>query len=116
MCNSRCTFSGLRTCVETALCVGESPPYIPCDQTETFYEDDTGDSTDDLLYSVVVEQGTSVIADSGTIDFGPNPCGGSPAVVVFTGDANFGTLGVTGKNNGNCDADFNYPTPQIQQR
>jgi hypothetical protein len=57
--------------------------------------------TDDLLYRVEVVQGTNVIYDSGTIDFGPNPFGGltPPADVIFSGDTNFGTLGETGKNN-----------------
>jgi hypothetical protein len=97
--------------------VGGSPTYIPCGQTETFYEDDTGDSTDDVLYRVEVTQGTGtntkIIADSGTQDFGPDPFAhASPPADFegFTGDMNFGTLGVpTGPNNGNCDADFNYP-------
>jgi hypothetical protein len=90
-----------------------------CGQTETFYEDNTGDETDDLLYTVEATQGTTVIADSGTEDFGPcaffgGPAGctgapGFPFQVVFTGDQNFGTQGVTGKNNGNCLADVNYP-------
>jgi hypothetical protein len=92
-------------------CNGTTNGNVLCGQTETFYEDDSGDSSDDLLYSIEVVQGSSVIADSGTIDFGPNPFGGlSPAAdVIFSGDQNFGALGETGKNNGNCDASFNYP-------
>src|SRR5271169_2326758 len=35
--------------------------YLPCGQTETWYEDDTGDSTDDLIYSIVVTQGTNTL-------------------------------------------------------
>jgi hypothetical protein len=92
--------------------MGGSPTYVPCGQTETWYEDDSNDATDDLLYRVEVVQGTNVIYDSGTIDFGPNPFGGltPPADVIFSGDTNFGTLGETGKNNGNCVADEGYPT------
>ncbi len=91
--------------------VGGVPTYVPCGQVETWYEDDSNDSTDELLYTVEVEQGTSVIYDSGTLDFGPNVFGGAvpPYDIVFSGDTNFGTLGQTGKNNGNCEADFNYP-------
>jgi hypothetical protein len=93
----------------------------PCGQTETWYEDDSNDtaSTDDLTYSITatqVQSGKTVyIADSGTVDFGPNPYGGlSPAAnVIIYGDQNFGTLGATGKNNGNCDANFNYPSPVL---
>jgi hypothetical protein len=82
-----------------------------CGQTETFYEDDTDDSSDELTYSIEATQGSTVIADSGTVVFGPNTFGGltPPADVVIYGDQNFGTLGETGKNNGNCDADFDYP-------
>jgi len=92
--------------------VGGSPTYIPCGETETWYEDDSNDSTDDLLYIVEVEQGTKVIYDSGTIDFGTNPfAGGTPPFdVVFSGPTNFGTLGVAGENNGNCEPDAGYPT------
>jgi hypothetical protein len=88
----------------------------PCGETETWYEDDSNDSAADLTYLVEVTQGTGaglkIIADSGVVDFGANPFGGlvPPADVVFSGALNFGTLGVpTGPNNGNCDADFNYP-------
>jgi hypothetical protein len=105
-------------------CDATSSTTLPCGQTATWYEDNSNDSTDDLLYEIEVVQGTSVIADSGLIDFCGgtgclngngvgvgNPYGGlSPAAdVVIYGDQNFGTMGVTGKNNGNCDASFNYP-------
>jgi hypothetical protein len=83
-----------------------------CGQTETWYEDDSNDSTDDLTYEIEVTQGSKVIADSGVVDFGPNVYGGlSPAAnVIIYGDQNFGTMGETGKNNGNCTPDLNYPT------
>ena len=83
-----------------------------CGQTNSWYEDDTNDSTDDLTYEIEVTQGSKIIADSGLVDFGPNVYGGlSPAAnVIIYGDQNFGTMGETGKNNGNCDADYNYPT------
>jgi len=83
-----------------------------CGQTNTWYEDDTGDSADELTYSITAQQGTTYVSDSGTVVFGPNGFGGaSPAAnVVIYGDANFGTDGVaTGPNNGNCSADFGYP-------
>jgi len=87
--------------------------YLPCGQTETWYEDDTNDSTDELIYSIVVTQGSTVIADSGTVDFGPNTFGGltPPADVIIYGDQNFGTWpgAGSGPNNANCTADFNYP-------
>jgi|SRR5271163_1599691 len=89
----------------------------PCGQTETWYEDDSNDTSasDDLTYEIVAQQGSDYIADSGIVDFGPNPYGGltPPADVIIYGDQNFGTLGATGKNNGNCEADFNYPTPVL---
>jgi hypothetical protein len=93
--------------------VDGASPYIPCGETETFYEDDSNDTTDDLLLTFEVEQGTKIIADSGTVDMGPNPFGGltPPAEVVIYGKSNFGTLQTpAGPNNGNCDADINYPT------
>lgn len=87
--------------------------YLPCGQTETWYEDDSNDSTAELLYSIVATQGSTVIADSGTVDFGPNPFGGltPPADVIIYGDQNFGTWpgAGSGPNNGNCTADVNYP-------
>jgi len=91
--------------------MGGSPTYIPCGQTASWYEDDANDNTDDLLYSIVITQGTSIIVDSGTVDFGVNTYGGmSPAAnIIIYGDQNFGTLGQTGKNNGNCTANYNYP-------
>jgi hypothetical protein len=87
--------------------------YLPCGQTETWYEDITGDSTDDLTYSIVVTQGTNILVDSGIVDFGTNVFGGAtpPADVVVYGDQNFGTWpgAGAGPNNANCTADFNYP-------
>jgi len=93
-------------------CDGTTNGNVPCGQLETWYEDDSNDTSDDLLYSVEVVQGTSVILDSGTIDFGPNTFGGltPPADVIFSGDLSFGALGDIGKNNGNCSADSGYPT------
>lgn len=86
--------------------------YIPCGQINTWYEDWTGDSTDDILWQAVVMQGKNIIADTGLQDWGPNVYGGltPPVQIVFYQDFNFGTLGDTGKNNGNCVPNFNYPT------
>jgi hypothetical protein len=83
-----------------------------CGQTETWYEDWSGDTTDDLTYLLEATQDGAVIADSGTVDFGPNPYGtGAGFDVIIYGDQNFGTDGVaTGPNNGNCEADYNYPS------
>jgi hypothetical protein len=81
--------------------------YVPCGQVNTWYQDSSGDNSDDLLWSVVVTQGGSVIADTGTQDWGPNPFAGS--IVVFYQDFNFGTLGDVGPNNGNCVPSYNYP-------
>lgn len=92
--------------------------YIPCGQINTWYEDWTGDSTDEILWTAEVTQGTKVIADTGTQDWGPNAYGdvavyGQPVDVVFYQDFNFGALGDTGKNNGNCVPNFGYPIPQV---
>jgi hypothetical protein len=87
--------------------------YVPCGQINNFYEDWTGDTTDDLLITMEVKQGASVIADSGIQDWGPNPYGDSASegfVVANYQDFNFGALGDTGANNGNCVPDYNYPT------
>src|SRR5580698_9316239 len=73
-----------------------------CGQIFWFYEDDTGDGTDDLIVSIVVKQGTEYILDTGNFDFGPNPFPAG-SVVVISDDVAFGTLGETGKNNGFCD-------------
>ncbi len=43
-----------------------------CGEVDTWYEDWTGDSTDELTYLVEATQGTTVVSDSGTVDFGPN--------------------------------------------
>jgi hypothetical protein len=85
-----------------------------CGETETWYEDDSNDTsaTDELLYTLEAVQGTNVLYDSGTVDFGPNPYGGaSPADdIVIYGPQNFGNMGITaGPNNGNCSAAYNYP-------
>jgi hypothetical protein len=83
--------------------------YIPCGQINTFYQDYAGDNTDDILWSAVVMQGTSVIADTGIQDWGVNPYGGGQ-LIVFYQDFNFGALGDMGPNNGNCVPNYNYPT------
>jgi hypothetical protein len=99
-------------------CDATSTSSAPCGNTETWYEDNTANTTADLLYTIEAVQGSAVIADSGTEDFGPCALFGGPTdctpgtypiQVIFSGDQNFGTDGQTGKNNGNCDADFNYP-------
>jgi hypothetical protein len=85
--------------------------YIPCGQMNTWYEDWSGDSTDEILWSAEVTQGTTVIADSGTQDWGPNGYAAisTPIDAVFYQDFNFGDLGVTGVNNGNCVPNNGYP-------
>ncbi len=86
--------------------------YIPCGQFETWYEDDTNDSTDDLLQRIVVRQGSTVIYDSGIVDFGPaGPTVKYPVDVILASDSNFGfwSGASVGPNNGNCTADISYP-------
>jgi hypothetical protein len=85
--------------------------YRPCGQIFTSFEDDTGDSTDDLLQRVVVRQGTNIIYDSGIVDFGPAGPIKYPVDVVLSGDANFGFWpgAVNGPNNGNCSGNSGYP-------
>jgi hypothetical protein len=86
--------------------------YNPCGEIFTAYEDDTNDSTDDLLQRVVVTQGTSVIYDSGTVDYGPaGPTVSYPVSVILNYDANFGFWpgASDGPNNGNCSANYRYP-------
>jgi hypothetical protein len=97
-----------------AACNATSSTSPECGETETWYEDDTNDlsATDELLYTIEATQGTTVIADSGTVDFGPNPyAGGSPAYdIIIYGPQNFGNMGVTaGPNNGNCIPNEGYP-------
>jgi len=90
-------------------------PYLPCGQVETWYEDDSNDTTDELLYSMKVTQGTRTIADTGTVDIGPNASDvtGPPSDLLIYNPINFG-YGPgdgpgTGPNNGDCNADYNYP-------
>jgi hypothetical protein len=90
-------------------------PYLPCGQVETWYEDDSNDSTDDVLYTMTVTQGFRTLASTGTVDFGPNTSGPTtpPSDVIIYNPINFG-FGpgdgpATGPNNGNCTPDFNYP-------
>jgi hypothetical protein len=90
--------------------------YVPCGQINALYEDWTSDSTDDVLTSYVVRQGLKVIADSGVQDWGPNTyyagTGDLYTIIVYQ-DFNFGALGQTGPNNGNCVPNYKYPTTAI---
>jgi len=85
--------------------------YRPCGQIFTSYEDDTGDSTDDLLQRIVVSQGDKIIFDSGIQDFGPAGPIKYPVDVILFGDANFGYWpgAQDGPNNGNCTGNVHYP-------
>jgi hypothetical protein len=85
--------------------------YRPCGQIVTTYEDDTGDSTDDLLQRIVVTQGNKIIFDSGIVDFGPAGPINYPVSVILDTDANFGYWpgAQNGPNNGNCTGNINYP-------
>lgn len=85
-----------------AACDANSPTSANCGQIFWFYEDDTGDGTDDLIVSIVAKQGSNIILDTGNFDFGPNPFPAG-SVIVISDDVAFGTLGETGKNNGYCD-------------
>jgi hypothetical protein len=96
-----------------------------CAQLDNWYEDDSGDTTDDLVWEATVtqKQGSSTVYlyDSGEQDYGPNPYGGLLAadgvapVIIFYEDLNFGLLGGSGaptaNNNGPCWGDYQYPIP-----
>ena len=72
-----------------------------CGQFFSFYEDDTGDSTDDLVASIVVKQGKNYILDTGPVNLGVNPFPAGSVVVIYD-DTAFGTLGQSGPGNGFC--------------
>jgi len=86
--------------------------YVPCGQMAWWYEDDTADTTDDLVSSWVVTQGTTIIADSGLWDLGPNRAVNGYGNVFYK-DQSFGgwTGSTVGLNNGNCNNNYNYPQP-----
>lgn len=87
--------------------------YHMCTQATNFYEDDSNDTTDDLLFSIEVTQGTSIVYASGTQDYGTNPYGGlDPAgTIVFYEDMVFGIPnGGTANPDGPCFASYNYPS------
>jgi hypothetical protein len=85
--------------------------YRPCGQIFTSFEDDTGDSTDDLLQRVVVRQNGKIIYDTGITDFGPAGPIKYPVDVILFNDANFGYWpgAQDGPNNGNCSGNIGYP-------
>ena len=72
-----------------------------CGQIFWFYEDDTGNTTDNLVVSIVVKQGKNFVLDTGPFNFGPNPFPAG-SVIVVSDDVAFGTLGETGPSNGYC--------------
>jgi len=72
-----------------------------CGQIFWFYEDDTGNNTDNLVVSIVVKQGKNFILDTGPFNFGANPFPAG-SVIVISDDVAFGTLGQTGPGNGFC--------------
>jgi hypothetical protein len=84
-----------------ASCNGNTSASPNCGQLFWFYEDDTGDSTDNLIVSLTVKQGTNFILATGNIDLGPNSFPPGSIVVIYD-DTAFGTMGETGKNNGFC--------------
>jgi hypothetical protein len=98
-----------------ALTDGTGPqgiPYKPCAQIVTYYDDNTNDSTDDLLWRVKATQNGVIIYDSGTLDFGPaGPTVNYPVHVLLANDVNYGYWpgASQGPNNGNCSGDLNYP-------
>jgi len=83
-----------------------------CTQAINFYEDDSGDSTDELIWSIEVTQGTSIIYDSGIQDYGVNPYGALTApTIVFYEDLVFGIPnGGAVNNDGPCFQSYNYPS------
>ena len=87
-------------------------PYEPCAQILTWHEDNSGDTTDDVLWHANVTQGGKVVYASGTVDFGPLGASTTyPLQIVIYDDANLGYWpgAQTGPNNGNCYADEFYP-------
>jgi hypothetical protein len=82
-------------------CDQNSGSVPPCGWIFWFYEDDTGDNTSHLIVSVTGKQGLNYVLDTGNIDFGPNPFPAG-SVIVVSGNQGFGTMGQTGKGNGNC--------------
>jgi len=90
-----------------SLCENADTATIPCGQTETWYEDDSGDSTDYLAYGLYAKQGTSYVANEGLYVYAPNP--GSGFVTVWSGDNYMGT--------GACISGYastGYPIPAVQ--
>ena len=86
-----------------AACDANSASSTNCGQIFWFYEDDTNDTTDDLIVTIRAKQGTEYVLDTGAMNLGPNPYGATPAtLVVMTDDTAFGTLGQSGKGNGYC--------------
>lgn len=84
-------------------CDASSSTFTNCGQFFNFWEDDTLDTTDDLVISVVVQQGKSFIFDSGAQNFGPNPFGTAAGqLIVLSQDTAFGTQGQSGPGNGFC--------------
>ena len=81
-------------------CDNDSPPATPCGQPYFLYQDLTNDSTDDLIVTVTVKQGSNFIFAVGPENHGPNPFAGE--TVVFSGEKAFGTQGQSGKGNGWC--------------
>src|SRR5215469_15740605 len=85
--------------------------YRPCAQLDTWFEDNSNDPTDDLLQRITVTQGSRVIYDSGTVDYGPAGPITYPVRVLLNTDVNFGFWpgAAVGPNNGNCVANVGYP-------
>jgi hypothetical protein len=81
-------------------CNNSAPPATPCGQIYFFYQDLTGDTTDDLILTVEVKQGSNYIFAKGPVNLGPDPYYDED--VVFSGDKAFGTQGQAGKGNGWC--------------
>ena len=91
-------------CFYTSVPALTSQGVLPfCTQILNFWEDDTGDTTDELYQTIVALQGSTIILDTGVIDWGTNGDGtGNPAENFEWIDVLFGTFGQTGVNNGMC--------------
>jgi len=89
----------------------QATQYRPCAQLNTWFEDNSNDPTDDLLQRIVVTQGSRVVFDSGTVDYGPAGPIKFPVNVLLSTDVNFGFWpgAAAGPNNGNCGPDSGYP-------
>ena len=56
---------------------------VNCGQLTWWFQDNTTDSTDDLVITLTAKQGANFIYNSGPINFGPNPFSGDIVIGTF---------------------------------